>query len=63
MFVVSADSAFSGCRYSTVGHLGPFEKPRFLADRVILNLSFAENPAMWSSLPKLEAVEGPQARV
>lgn len=43
--------------------MGPFENPAFLADRVIFSLSFAEKPALWSTLPKFEVIKDPKARL
>lgn len=51
------------CRYATVGHLGPFEDPAFVADRVLFNLHFSEKAAMWKTLPKTELIKMPRAQL
>jgi hypothetical protein len=51
------------CRYTALGHLGPFEDPAYVADRVVFSLHFSERPAAWKTLPKAEVVRAPRGRL
>ena len=50
-------------RYAQLGHLGPFEDPAFVADRVLVGLHFSERPGAWKTLPKTALVQAPRGRL
>ena len=51
------------CRYARVGHLGPFEAPEQIAERVRLCFKCAGNADMWAQLPRGQQLSLPSARL